>query len=81
MKQFEVGKTYKGRPYSYTKDGRRNYKYPQTMTVVSRTDWYIRVEIKWGINNKSNRSYRVSKRTNVEQIDDSGRFVTANDEA
>ena len=81
MKQFEVGKTYKGRPYSYTKDGRRDYKHPQTMTVVSRTEWYIRVEIKWGINNKSNRSYRVSKRMDVERIDDCGMFITANDEA
>lgn len=80
MKQFEVGKTYKGRPYSYTKDGRRDYKHPQTMTVVSRTDYYIRVELKWA-NNTSNRSYRVSKRMDVERIDDCGKFITANDEA
>ena len=80
MKQFEVGKTYKGRPYSYTKDGRRDYKHPQTMTIVSRTEYYIRVELKWA-NNKSNRSYRVSKRMDVERIDDCGRFITANDEA
>lgn len=80
MKEFEVGKTYRGRPYSYTKDGRRDYRYPQTLTITSRTEFYIHTEIKWGANNKSKRCYRVAKRMDAEQINDSGRFVTANDE-
>jgi len=80
MKQFEIGKTYKVSAYSYTEDGRRDYKHPQTMTIVSRTEFYIRTEIRWG-NNKSNRSFRVAKRTDAEQIDYYGRIITANDEA
>ena len=81
MKQFEVGKTYKVSPYSYTKDGRRDYKHPETITIISRTDTYIRTEFSWGTC-KSNRSFRISKRmTDAEQVNYCDKIITANDEA
>ena len=80
MKQFEIGKRYKVRPYSYTKDGRRDFNNPVTMTIISRTDWYIRAEMKWA-NHTREQSFRVSKRmTDAEQIDYCGRIITANHE-
>ena len=79
MKEFEVGKTYHARDYSYTKDGHRDYKHPQTMTITSRTAHYIHTEVKWG-NNVSKRCFRVAKRMDAEQIDAYGRIITANAE-
>lgn len=79
MKQFEVGKTYKVSPYSYTKDGYRDYKNPQTMTIISRTNYYIRTEFRWA-NHKSNRSFRIAKRMNAEEVNYCNKIISANNE-
>ena len=49
MKRFEVGKTYKVKPYSFTMDGRRDYKHPETMVVVKRTETHIWCEIHYAM--------------------------------
>ena len=83
MKQFEVGKTYKVRPYSYTADGRRDYKHPETMVVAKRTETHIWCEIHYAMDGVE----KVTKKTckllqigvvDAEAINVASTSVTAN---
>ena len=86
MKRFEVGKTYKVKPYSYTMDGRRDYKHPETMVVVKRTETHIWCEIHYAMDGVE----KVTKKTcklltigvvDAEAINCGENRVTANQEA
>lgn len=86
MKRFEVSKTYKVKPYSYTTDGRRDYKHPETMQVVKRTETHIWCEIHYAMDGVE----KVMKKTcklltigvvDAEAINCGENRVTANQEA
>jgi hypothetical protein len=83
MKQFEVGKTYKVKPYSFTMDGRRDYKHPETMVVVKRTETHIWCEIHWGIDRVMKKTCKLLKigAVDAEAINCGVDRVTANSEA
>lgn len=70
MKQFEVGKRYMVRAYSYTKGGRKDYNHPETMVVVKRTDTHIWCEIESAlcIKKQTCKVLKWSAIDNVEQI-------------
>ena len=82
MKQFEVGKKYKVRPYSYTKDGHRDYNHPETMVVVKRTGTHIWCEIESALCTikQTCKVLKWSEIDNVEEINCASTRVRANGE-
>ena len=82
MKRFEVGKMYLVRPYSYTSDGVKDYRYPEIITVRKRTDTHILCEVKSGleVTKKTFRILKISNDLGMETIKCSKKYVGANKE-